>query len=152
MRAQDIKELPTSSEAALAKACSQDLAAFLQTEQAIQELLLTDSDGMTHAMQMPVSALRLLVDLLSELGEGNTVKLVPIHAELTTQEAADMLNVSRPTLVKMLDEGDIPFHKTGNRRKVKFADVKLFQEQLETKRLAALEELSNIDQELNLGY
>jgi excisionase family DNA binding protein len=101
---------------------------------------------------MPVSAVRLLVDVLTELGEGNTVKLVPVHAELTTQEAADLLNASRPTLIKLLDEGDIPFHRTGNRRKVRFADLRDYQQRLEEKRRAVLSELSALDQELELGY
>ncbi|WP_423185338.1 excisionase family DNA-binding protein [Alishewanella sp. d11] len=60
-----------------------------------------------------------MVNILTELGEGNTVKLVPINAELTTQEAADLLNVSRPRLIKLLDESALPFHRTGNRRKVR---------------------------------
>lgn len=101
---------------------------------------------------MPVTALRMLVDVLTELGEGNTVKLVPIHAELTTQEAADLLNVSRPTLIKLLDDGEIPFHRSGNRRKVRFVDLHQYQDDLKHKRLQALEELTALDQELGRGY
>ena len=92
------------------------------------------------------------MDVLTELGEGNTVKLMPIHAELTTQEAADLLNVSRPTLIKLLDDEEIPFHRSGNRRKVRFADLRQYQETLEKNRLNALDDLSALDQELGLGY
>lgn len=144
--------LPTRQEAMLAKLCSQELSAVIETKAEAQTVSVTDTKGVVHAVNMPVSALRLLVDLLTELGEGNTVKLVPVHAELTTQEAADLLNVSRPTLVRLLDEGVIPFHRTGNRRKVKFADLRSYQQTLEQERLGSLSELSQLDQALGLGY
>lgn len=144
--------LPTREEAILAKLCSQELSAILETRAETQPLSVTDTRGGVHAVNMPVSALRLLVDVLTELGEGNSVRLVPVHAELTTQEAADLLNVSRPTLVRLLDEGAIPFHRTGNRRKVKFADLRVYQQELEHDRLISLSELSDLDQELGLGY
>lgn len=146
------EKLPTAEEAALAKMCSQELSAVLETRAESQTVSVTDKQGTVHIVQMPVSALRLLVDVLTELGEGNTVKLVPVHAELTTQEAADMLNVSRPTLIKLLDEGQICFHRTGNRRKVRFVDVLQYKQTLEQNRLRALDELTALDQELRLGY
>ncbi len=145
-------QLPSAEEAALAKLCSQELAAILETKEQVQTLSVQDQSGETHSVNMPVSALRMLVDVLTELGEGNTVKLVPIHAELTTQEAADLLNISRPTLIKLLDDGEIPFHRSGNRRKVRFADLRNYQDALEQKRLQTLEELTALDQELGLGY
>ena len=59
---------------------------------------------LTHQVELPTSALQLLVDILAERAQGNAVKVVPVHAELTTQEAADMLNVSRPHLAKQAQE------------------------------------------------
>lgn len=149
---QAYQQLPTAHEAALAKLCSQELAAVIETKLDVQSLALSSPDGQLKQVEIPVSALRLMVNILTELGEGNTVKLVPIHAELTTQEAADLLNVSRPTLIKLLDEGALPFHRTGNRRKVRFNDLRRYQSQLEARRLQALEELGQLDQELGLGY
>lgn len=146
------EKLPTAEESALAKISSQELSAVLETRLDTQTVSVTDKEGVAHSVRMPVSALRMLVDVLTELGDGNTVKLVPIHAELTTQEAADMLNVSRPTLIKLLDENAIPFHRTGNRRKVRFTNVLHYKHQLETNRLQALEELSALDQELGMDY
>jgi len=80
------------------------------------------------------------------------VKLVPIHAELTTQEAADLLNISRPTLIKLLDEEAIPYHRAGNRRKILFSDLQDYKKRIVRARLATLEELSALDQELGMGY
>ncbi|GAA6152536.1 helix-turn-helix domain-containing protein [Pseudoteredinibacter isoporae] len=146
------KQLPSAEEAALAKHSSQELSGYIETKMTTQQLSITDADGVAHAINMPVSALKLLVNVLTELGEGNTVKLVPIHAELTTQEGADLLNISRPTFVKMLDDGTIPFTKTGNRRKVRYTDVQLYKHQLENDRLNALSELSALDQAVGAGY
>jgi excisionase family DNA binding protein len=145
-------QLPSAEESALAKICSRELSAILESGADTQTLLVTDLSSEQHQVQVPSSALRLLVDILTELGEGNTVKLIPVHAELTTQEAADMLNVSRPTFIKLLDEVTIPYTRTGNRRKIKLADVKAYKDNLEKQRLTTLEELSELDQDLSLGY
>ncbi len=112
----------------------------------------SDRQGVVHNMDIPVSALRLLIDVLTELGDGNSVKLIPIGSELTTQEAADMLNVSRPTLIRMLDNAEIPYHRTGNRRKLRYTDIVAYRERTRAARISALDELSALDQELGLGY
>ena len=101
---------------------------------------------------MPTSALRLLVDILSEFAEGNAVKVVPIHAELTTQEAADMLSVSRPHLVKLLESGALAFHKTGKHRRIRFADLMVFKTEQDRASSQAMETLAKQAQELELGY
>lgn len=144
--------LPSHEEAALAKFSSRELAAYVETQAATQQVAITSKDGTAHQVEVPVSALRLLVDILTELGEGNTVKLIPVHAEMTTQEGADLMNMSRPTFIKLLDEGKIPFHRVGNRRKVKYMDVLEYKQELDRKRLQALDELSELDQSMGLGY
>ena len=144
--------LPTAEEAAIAKISSQKLSAFIETTEKFQPLSIIDSNGASHTVNMPVSALHLLINVLTELGDGNTVRIVPIHAELTTQEGADLLNISRPTFIKLLDDGVIPFSYSGNRRKVKFVDVHGYREAIEAKRMVTLNELSELDQELGLGY
>ena len=146
------EKLPTAEESYLARSCSQGLSAVLDTRGDSQEISLTDREGVAHKVSVPVSALRMMVELLTQLGEGNMVKLVPIHAELTTQEAADLLNVSRPTLIKLLDEGALPYHRTGNRRKVLFSELQAYKEQKKRDRLIALDELSELDQEQGMGY
>jgi excisionase family DNA binding protein len=75
---------------------------------------------------------------------------VPVHAELTTQEAADLLNVSRPTLIQLLEEGKIPFRKVGTHRRVGMEQLMKYKRELETNRRAALAELVAYDQEIGL--
>lgn len=144
--------LPSQEEAALAKLSSRELAAYVETSASSQQVAISGKDGQLHQVEVPVSALRLLVDILTELGDGNTVKLIPVHAEMTTQEAADVLNMSRPTLIKILDDGEIPYHRTGNRRKVKYSDIMAYKHDVDQKRLKSLDELSELDQSLGLGY
>ena len=91
-------------------------------------------------------------DVLTEIGDGNAVSIIPIHAELTTQDAADVLNVSRPFLVQLLERGDIPFHKTGTHRRVRYQDVISYKEQIDTQRSKALDDLAEQSQSLKMGY
>lgn len=101
---------------------------------------------------LPKSLKRLLTHLLTEMSHGNAVTMIPIHAEMTTQEAADYLNVSRPYLVKLLEEGDIPFHKIGSHRRVRFSDLREYKDRTVAARARALDELAAQSQELGMGY
>lgn len=102
------------------------------------------------SIKIPAQAAHLLVQILDEMSRGNAVKLIPVHAELTTQEAADLLNVSRPTLIRLLDGGKIEFHKVGTHRRVSFKSVLAYKRQIDAERKAALAELVAYDQELGI--
>ena len=143
---------PVEREVAAAVESQRALAAFLSTQFETQRIQIFDAKNQAHQVELPTSALRLLVDVLSELAEGNAVKVVPIHAELTTQEAADMLNVSRPHLVKLLESGALAFHKTGKHRRIRFADLMAFKTEQDRASAQAMEALAKQAQELQLGY
>ena len=144
--------LPTAEEVAIARESGRVLSAYLQTRAGSQQIEIFDDTGAAHTVRLPVSALRLLVDVLAEIGEGNAVSIIPIHAELTTQDAADLLNVSRPFLVQLLERGEIPFHKIGTHRRVRYQDVVAYKQRIDTERRRALDALAEQAQALGMGY
>ncbi|QVQ27862.1 helix-turn-helix domain-containing protein [Achromobacter deleyi] len=144
--------LPVEREVEAAVQGQRALAAYLATRFETQSIQILDDQNQAHNVELPTSALRLLVDILAELADGNAVQVVPIHAELTTQEAADLLNVSRPHIVKLLEEGLLPFHRTGKHRRVRFADLMQFKAERERASEQAMEELARQAQELAMGY
>lgn len=146
------RTLPTAEEIALARESGRTLSAFLRTREQTQQIEIFDDKGAAHPVRVPMSALRLLVDVLTEIGEGNAVSIIPIHAELTTQDAADVLNVSRPFVVQLLEQGAIPFHKIGTHRRVRFQDVMGYKQRIDADRRKALEALSEQAQALQMGY
>jgi excisionase family DNA binding protein len=141
---------PTADDAALAKVSVERLAAHLGDAGGVR--LQVTSGQASEELVLPASAVRLLVRALTELGRGNGVTLTPIGAELTTQQAADLLNVSRPHLVKLLDEGAIPSRKVGTHRRVLLEDLLASKREFLARRQAALAELAELSQDLGMGY
>jgi excisionase family DNA binding protein len=92
----------------------------------------------------------MLVRILEEMALGNAVTLIPVHAELTTQEAADMLNVSRPSLIQLLDEGKMEYRKVGTHRRVRFESLMSYKRRTDGERRTALAELAAYDQEIGI--
>lgn len=146
----DSLNLPAQKEIEAALRGQRALATFLSTKLETQKISIQDANDQTHHIELPTSALTLLMNILGELAAGNAVQVVPVHAELTTQEAANILNVSRPHMVKLLEEGKLPFHKTGRHRRVLFADLMQYKAQREKESKEALQELADISQKLGL--
>ncbi len=143
--------VPTEHEMQLAADSGRALGAIAQAKGDVR-LTVTGDAGVAGQAQIPASALRLLVDALAAIASGNAVSLMPLNAEITTQEAADLLNVSRPYLVGLLDTGKIPFRKVGVQRRVRLQDLMGYKAHLDAERQAALDALARQAQELHLGY
>ena len=128
------KILPSDADIALARESGRALSSVLLTRAETQQIDFHDEKGAVHTVRMLTSALRLLLEVLAEIGQGNAVSIIPIHAELTTQEAADVLNVSRPFLVQLLEQGEMPFHKIGTHRRVRYQDVIAYKKRIDADR------------------
>jgi excisionase family DNA binding protein len=142
---------PTEQETAIAKESSRRLAHLLAS---VQEFRVQPrrAGKPGKPVTLPMPAVRLLAQILAQMAKGNAVSLIPIHVELTTQRAANLLNVSRPFLVKLLEEGKLPYRKVGTHRRVRFSDILLFKDRNEAARRAALEKLVAEGQALEMGY
>ena len=108
--------------------------------------------GATDKLTLPMAATDLLEQILQEMAGGRAVQLTSFEAELTTQQAADLLFVSRPYFIKLLENGAIAFRKIGKHRRVRLADVMHYKQQTDSLRLEALRELAAQAQELGMGY
>ncbi|MBI5920963.1 MAG: helix-turn-helix domain-containing protein [Betaproteobacteria bacterium] len=146
------KTMPSEEDIALARESGRALSAVLLTRSDTQQIDFHDDKGAVRTVQMPTSALRLLLEVLTEIGQGNAVSIIPIHAELTTQEAADVLNISRPFLVQLLEKGEMPFHKIGTHRRVRYQDVIDYKKGIDAERRKVLNDLAAEAQELGMGY
>jgi len=94
----------------------------------------------------------LIFRTLVHIAKGNAVTIVPFHAELTTQEAADFLHISRPFLIQLLEKEKIPFRKVGRHRRILFEDLVKYKERSKAKGRRIREELTDEAQDLDIGY
>jgi len=141
--------LPSEAEAGLAKETSRVLASRLK-KGAAMKLRIVDNDAGHATVKLQAPAVGLLLRILEEMARGNAVTIIPVHAELTTQEAADMLNISRPSLIQLLDEGKIEYRRVGTHRRVRFEALMKHKRRMDEQRRAALRELAAYDQELRI--
>ena len=117
-----------------------------------QVMFMIQEGKAKESLVIPATAARLINDILSQMAEGNMVSIMTEQGELTTQQAADLLNVSRPYLVGLLDGGHIPFRKVGTHRRIYTKDVIAYKKGVDSERGRALTELAKQAQELNMGY
>ncbi len=140
--------LPTPSEAKQAEETSRLLSSRLRSKTPLRLRVVGAPEDET--VVLPASALKMLVGILDEMGRGNTVTVIPVHAELTTQEAADMLSISRPSLIQVLDEGKIEYRKVGTHRRVRLESLMAYKRKAHAERIAALNELVAYDHEIGI--
>lgn len=150
--------LPSDDDAAQAAGALQPLQSYLarhpQTSE-IVHLIVEDDDQPDHEgrqeIVVPGAALRLLARVLAHMAAGQGVAIVPSTAELTTQQAADLLNVSRPYLIRLLEEGQIDFRKVGTHRRVLMQSLVEYKRADDARRRSAADELAALEQELGLS-
>jgi excisionase family DNA binding protein len=139
---------PTSKDQKVAKATYDLLSkAYLPNKQV--NLLV---DKTKTSPELPEKAVQLLKELLFFISEGKSISIIPTDCELSTQDAADILQVSRPHVVKLLEEGKIPYHKAGSHRRILQRDLADYELSLKKTRKASLDYLAKQAQEEDLGY
>ena len=148
----NLLSLKSEQEIEVAKSSIRELEAVIQVNNQLQKFTINDESGSAKEVTIPATVWNFMCDILTELSNGVSIHITPIQKSMTTQEAADFLDMSRPTLIKILDRGEIAHTKTGSRRKVNFADVMEYKENLTSKRKEALLELSALDEEMGLAY
>ncbi|GAA2533521.1 helix-turn-helix domain-containing protein [Pilimelia columellifera] len=112
--------------------------------------LLVQDDENEEALTVPRAAVTLLAAILGHMAAGEGVQVVPSHAELTTQQAADLLNVSRPYLIGLLDARKIDYRKVGKHRRIKMSSLSAYLDQDKIERKSAADELAALTQEMGL--
>ncbi len=143
--------VPTAQDAAIAREASRMLAPYIDHLENLR-FQVGEERKASQKLSLPASAIRLLLDLLTEMAAGNAVTLIPVHAQLTTQQAADVLNVSRPFLVSLLEEGKIPHVKVGTHRRILFEDLMRYKNNVDRERRKVLDELVTQSEALGMGY
>jgi excisionase family DNA binding protein len=144
--------LPTPKASEEAKVALRALSSLPRRRASRTVHVQPDGEGRAVSVTVPREAFELFLEVLGQMANGNAVTIVPVHAELTTQQAADLLNVSRPFLVSLLDEGKIPFRLVGTHRRVRVADLVEFRQKDEAHRKSILDELTAEAEKHGLGY
>jgi excisionase family DNA binding protein len=143
---------PTEKSTELARDALRALAPTSQLGSAAAVTLRADDGTHTATVAVPREVFEMLVAILGQMAIGSAVTLVPTQAELTTQEAADLIGVSRPFLVSLLDAGKIPHRLVGTHRRVRAADLLAYKALRYAEQREAADELTRDAQELGLGY
>ena len=138
------------SEALIAEAASRVIEQHEAAGKTSLRVQITEAGREVATLDVPPSAVQLIRAMLKEMGSGKALTLVADDAEITTKQAADLLHVSRPYLVGMIEKGELPARMVGKQRRLPLKDVLAFKKDNEAKRRDALRELAALDQELGL--
>jgi excisionase family DNA binding protein len=141
---------PSPQDAAIARASGQLLSRYAKQRRPLT-LRVRDADQ-DQPLELPTGAVALLMDILEAMAAGRGVTIIPENAELTTVQAAEILNVSRPFLIKLLEENAIPHRKVGKHRRIRMEDVMDYKARIDRDREAVLDQLVREAQEQDMGY
>ena len=144
---------PTREEAVLARTSGQNLAQVVARRRKDSSLTVRVRQAeREQPIELPAGAVRLLMEILEAMAAGRGVTLIPQDAELTTVQAAEILNVSRPFLIDLLEAGAIPYRKVGSHRRIRVDDVMAYKGRIDAEREKALDALAADAQENGMGY
>lgn len=138
---------PSKAEQKVALESYDSLAAVIEQLQADTEIEIEETND---KIVVPLRALKLFGSILKAMAEGKPISIVPLATEVTTQKAAEILGCSRPHLVKILEEGKIPFVKIGKHRRILFEDVMEYKKQMKAEQKKHLVDMMNMDEDLGI--
>jgi excisionase family DNA binding protein len=142
--------IPTEADIKISTQSSRVLASLTNSHSQTQKITVESENGKEESLLIPSVAYELLIDILSQISQGNAVTLVPVQAELSTQQAANLLNVSRPYLIKLLESKKIPYRKIGKHRRILAKDLYQYKADIDAKRSQSLDQLTALTEELDL--
>jgi excisionase family DNA binding protein len=140
---------PTAQEADLARTSGQRLARYRNSNKPLSIRVMEEQEQL---LDLPAGAVALLMDILEAMAAGRGVAIIPQNAELTTVQAAEILNVSRPFLIKLLTDKVIPHRKVGKHRRILMEDVMAYKNRIDREREEVLNQLAADAQENSMGY
>ena len=134
----------------MARVSGQVLSPHVQQKGSL--VLTVREAGQDKPLELPAGAVALLMEILQAIAAGRGVTVIPENAELTSVQAAEVLNVSRPFLIKLLDDNVLPHRKVGKHRRIRMEDVMAYRSKIDRDREAVLDQLARETQELEMGY
>lgn len=144
--------IPSTTTARGAREALRALASVCPADEGRPVRVLAEGAPGAVSAVLPDEAFALLLELLGQLAEGRAVRIVPVDAELTTHQAAELLSVSRPYVIGLIDAGKLPCRMVGTHRRIRFADLMAYKQQDDARRDAALADLTRQSEDLDLGY
>lgn len=142
---------PAQADATIAHQALPHIKAYLAKHQGDETVrLVVDDEHGDEVLEVPRGAVELLARILAHMAAGESVSILPSHAELTTQQAADLLNVSRPFLIGLLEAGEIDYRTVGKHRRVRADSLRTYIREDDLRRRQAADELAALNQEMGL--